>query len=80
MCVWAVLSVLVLAACMHATLCPLCVYLPNDLCVLSVLALAVSPLAVHDGGIHIGRGAGVGLVQQRDDTQKDGPTGATQRV
>lgn len=46
---------------------------PDDLDVFPVLALAVSPLAVHDGGIHVGRGEGVGLVQQRDHTEQDGP-------
>lgn len=46
---------------------------PDDLDVFSVLALAVPPLAVHDGCVHVGRGEGVGLVQQRDHTKQDGP-------
>lgn len=46
---------------------------PDDLDVFSVLALAVPPLAVHDGCVHIGWGEGVGLVQQRDHTEQDGP-------
>ena len=49
--------------------------LPDDLCVLPVLALAVPPLAVHDGGVHVGGGEGVGLIQQGDDAQQDGPWG-----
>lgn len=46
---------------------------PDDLDVFSVLALAVPPLAVHDGRVHVGRGEGVGLVQQRDHAEQDGP-------
>ena len=49
--------------------------LPDDLRVLPVLALAVPPLAVHDGGVHVGGGEGVGLIQQGDDAQQDGPWG-----
>ena len=49
--------------------------LPDDLCVFPVLALAVPPLAVHDGGVHVGGGEGVGLIQQGDDAQQDGPWG-----
>lgn len=48
-------------------------HVPDDLGVLAVLALAVPPLAVHDGRVHVGGGEGVGLVQQRDDAQQDGP-------
>lgn len=47
--------------------------LPDDLDVFSVLALAVPPLAVHDGGVHVGGGEGVGLVEERDDAEQDGP-------
>lgn len=46
--------------------------LPNDLCVLSVLPFAVSPLAVHHGGIHVSRRESVRLVQQGYDAQQDG--------
>lgn len=46
---------------------------PDDLDVFSVLALAVPPLSVHDGRVHVGRGESVGLVQQRDHTEQDGP-------
>ena len=46
---------------------------PDNFGIFSVLALAVSPLAVHDGGVHVGGREGVGLVQQRDHTQQDGP-------
>ena len=45
---------------------------PDDLYVFSVLALAVSPLAVHDGRVNVGWGEGVGFVQQRDHAQEDG--------
>lgn len=38
--------------------------LPDDLYIFTVFALAVSPFAVHDRGIHIGRRKGVGLIQQ----------------
>lgn len=47
--------------------------LPDNLCILLVLAFAVPPFAKHDRGIHIGRGEGVGLIEQRDDTKQDGP-------
>lgn len=46
---------------------------PDDFDVFSVLALAVPPLAVHDGRVHVGGGEGVGLVQQRDHAEQDGP-------
>lgn len=57
-----------------------CDRLPDDLHVLSVLALAVPPLAVHDGGVHVGWGEGVGLVQQRDHTEQDGPGRSGERL
>lgn len=50
-----------------------CFFVPDDLDVFSVLALAVPPLAVHDGCVHVGRGESVGLVQQRDHAEQDGP-------
>lgn len=46
---------------------------PDDLNVLLVLTLAFPPPAVHDGGIHVGGGEGVGLVEQGDDAEQDGP-------
>ena len=46
--------------------------LPDDVLVLLILGLAVLPLAVHDRGVHVGRGEGVGLVEQGDDAQEDG--------
>lgn len=49
--------------------------LPDDLYIFPVLALAVPPFAVHDGGIHVGRREGVGFIQQRDHTQQNGPEG-----
>lgn len=49
--------------------------LPDDLCVLLVFAFAVSPLAEHDGRVHVGRGEGVGLVEQRDHAEQDRPDG-----
>lgn len=52
---------------------------PDDLDVFSVLALAVPPLAVHDGRINVSRGEGVGLIQQRDHTEQDGPERRRQR-
>lgn len=46
---------------------------PDDLDVFSVLALAVPPLSVHDGGVHVGGGERVGFIQQRDHTEQNGP-------
>lgn len=46
-------------------------FVPDDLDILFVLALAVPPLAVHDGCVHIGRGEGVGLIQKRYHTEQD---------
>lgn len=48
-------------------------HVPNDLSVLLVLPFAVSPLAEHDRGVHVGRREGVGLIKQGDDAQQDGP-------
>ena len=47
--------------------------LPDNLCILLVLAFAVPPFAKHDGRVHIGRGEGVRLIEQRDHTEQDGP-------
>jgi len=46
---------------------------PDNLCILLVLAFAVPPFAKHNRGIHVGWGEGVGLIEQGDDTKKDGP-------
>lgn len=45
---------------------------PDDLCILLIFALAVSPLAEHDRGVHIGWGECVGLIQKRDHAEEDG--------
>lgn len=45
--------------CMHMH-----VHLPDDLGILLIFALAVSPLAEHDRGVHIGWGECVGLIQK----------------
>lgn len=47
--------------------------LPDNVGVLPVSAFTVPPLAVHDRRVHVGRGKGVGLIQQRDHTQQNGP-------
>lgn len=47
--------------------------LPDDLCVLLVFAFAVPPFAEHDGRVHVGRGEGVGLIEQRDHAEEDRP-------
>lgn len=46
-------------------------FVPDDLDVFSVLA--VLPLAIHDRGVHVGWREGVGLIQQRNHTEQDGP-------
>ena len=46
---------------------------PDNLCVLLVFAFAVPPLAEHDRSVHVGRGEGVGLVEQRDHAEQDCP-------
>lgn len=43
----------------------MCIYvLPDDFDIFTVFSLAVSPFTVHDRGVHISRGEGVGLIQQ----------------
>lgn len=51
----------------------MCSFVPDNLCILLVLAFAVPPFAKHNWGIHIGWGEGVWLVEQRDHTKQDGP-------
>ena len=60
--------------------CVILLLVPDDLDVFSVLALAVPPLAVHDGGVHVGWGEGVGFIQQRDHTEQDGPERSGERL
>lgn len=48
---------------------------PDDVRVLPVLAFALFPLPVHHRGVHVGRREGVRLIEERDDTQQDGPGG-----
>lgn len=47
--------------------------LPDNLCILLVLAFAVPPFAKHDRRVHIGRGEGVRLIEQRDHTEQYSP-------
>ena len=47
-------------------------YVPDDLCILFIFALAVPPLAEHDRGVHICWGECVWLVQERNHTEEDG--------
>ena len=54
--------------------------IPDDVFVFSVFALGVPPFAVHDRGIDVGRRECVGLVQQRNDTQQNGPETDTTRA
>lgn len=46
---------------------------PYNLGVLFVFAFAVPPFAKHDRGVYVGWREGVGLVEQRDNTEKDSP-------
>jgi len=46
---------------------------PDDVRVLPVFPFALLPLAVHHGGIHVGRRKRVGFIQQRDHAQENGP-------
>lgn len=48
-------------------------WLPDDLDVLHVAAFALPPPAVHDRRVHVGRGKGVGFVEQRDDAEQNCP-------
>lgn len=50
---------------------------PDDVRVLPVLPFALLPLAVHHGRVHVGWGKRVGLIQQRDHAQEDGPGNQT---
>lgn len=47
--------------------------LPDDVCILPVLAFALFPLPVHHRGVHVSRGEGVRFVEEGDDAQEDGP-------
>lgn len=47
---------------------------PDDVLILLVLAFVVPSAPEHDGGVHISRAEGVGLVEQRANRQQDGTT------
>lgn len=44
--------------------------LPDNVFVLLILALGVTPAAVHDAGVYVGRAGRVGFVEQGDDRQQ----------